>query len=81
MSVPTITCCSPSFRHEQSHLDEHVVELEGQQLSNFQWNVTALIRLLSVAYAISWLGGSVMVERRSLTGELSLVYTGTAADG
>ena len=27
-----------------------------------------------------WLGGSV-VERRSLTGELSLVCTGPAADG
>ena len=30
--------------------------------------------------AFGWLGGSV-VERRSLTGELSLVYTGPAADG
>jgi len=29
---------------------------------------------------VNWLGGSV-VECRSLTGELSLVYTGPAADG
>ena len=32
------------------------------------------------AHTVCWLGGSV-VERRSLTGELSLVCTGPAADG
>ena len=33
-----------------------------------------------LSYDTSWLGGSV-VERRSLTGELSLVCTGPTADG
>ena len=33
-----------------------------------------------IGWLVGWLGGSV-VERRSLTGELSLVCTGPAADG
>jgi len=41
----------------------------------------SLIAVCCIADFISgWLGGSV-VERRSLTGELSLVCTRTAADG
>jgi len=38
------------------------------------------ISCLSIMQLSGWLGGSV-VEHRSLTGELSLVYTGPAADG
>jgi len=38
------------------------------------------VRPLPFYLYYGWLGGSV-VERRSLTGELSLVCTGPAADG
>ena len=40
-------------------------------------NIT-LISLTQTDWVIGWLGGSSVVERRSLTGELSLVH---AADG
>jgi len=38
------------------------------------------ICFVKLSSSVDWLGGSV-VERRSLTGELSLVCTGPAADG
>ena len=40
----------------------------------------SLQKLVNPVLYMGWLGGSV-VERRSLTGELSLVCTGPAADG
>jgi len=51
---------------------------------NYSWTKRTLYLLaapLSVRkIGFGWLGGSV-VERRSVTGELSLVCTGPAADG
>jgi len=46
------------------------------------WCVIAVSYAVTWCYAVmfSWLGGSV-VERRSLTGQLSLICTGPAADG
>jgi len=40
--------------------------------------VLTILKLNYSLYSLCWLGGSV-VERRSLTGELSLVCTGPAA--
>ena len=49
----------------------------GSHLIPLLTNV-AIGQMMTICF--SWLGGSV-VEHRSLTGELSLVCTGPAADG
>ena len=46
----------------------------------FTWKDGCEAGVCVCGFTIGWLGGSV-VERRSLTGELSLVCTGPAADG
>ena len=59
-------------------------ELCVSRQTMFTWRTASLCRMSSVPHHhhhhYSWMGGSV-VERRSLTGELSLVCTGPAADG
>jgi len=50
---------------------------DGREEEDYSWCLGGLAPL---ATSQSWLGGSV-VERRSLIGELSLVFNGPAADG